>query len=131
RPLAELYFIIGADAFLEIHTWKDVEGLFRTTHFVVTSRPGSTVHDLVHILEKTVTARWHALTFAVGFDERTGVATLQAAHSEKVIYLAPIVHLDISATDIRQRVGEGRSIRYLVHESVEDYIRRHALYKES
>ncbi|MFQ5893616.1 MAG: nicotinate-nucleotide adenylyltransferase, partial [Nitrospinota bacterium] len=100
-PLAELYFIIGADAFLEIHTWKDVEGLFQATHFVVTSRPGSPVRDLVHILEKTVTARWPALTFTVGFDERTGVETLQAAPSEKFIYLTPIVHLDISATDIR------------------------------
>jgi nicotinate-nucleotide adenylyltransferase len=130
-PQADLYFIIGADAFMEIHTWKDVEGLFGATNFVVTSRPGSSVQDLVHILDKTVTPRWPHLTFTAAFDERFGVETLRTPQSEKTIYLAPIIHLDISSTDIRQRVRSGRSIRYLVPEPVEEYIDRHYIYKES
>lgn len=130
-PESGLYFIIGADAFMEIHTWKDVEGLLQTANFVVTSRPGSPVEELVHILDKTITSRWPHLTSTAGFDERTGVETLQAAPSKKLIYLVPIIHLDISSTDIRQRVRSGRSIRYLVPELVEEYIHCHALYKDS
>ncbi len=128
---SDLYFIIGADAFMEIHTWKDIDGLLQATNFVVMSRPGSPVQELFHVLEKTVTSRWPHLTFAFELDESCGVETLQAAPSQKVIYLVPIVHLDISSTDIRQRVRSGRSIRYLVPAPVEEYIRRQALYKES
>ena len=47
-PKSDLYFIIGADAFMEIHTWKDVEGLLQATNFVVMSRPGSPVQELFH-----------------------------------------------------------------------------------
>ena len=126
----ELYFIIGTDAFMEIHSWKDVEGLFKLAHIVVTSRPGHPPQGLLHNLEKTITSRHPNLKFVSGFDEAYGTETLQAATSEKLIYLVPIVHLDISSTDIRERVGAGRSIRYLVPESVEHYIRRHSLYKE-
>jgi len=119
----ELYFIIGTDAFMEIHLWKDVDGLFKLAQFVVTSRPGHPPLGLLHNLEKTITSR-HP------FDEAYGTETLQAATSEKLIYLVTIVHLDISSTDIRERVRAGRSIRYLSPESVEHYIRRHSLYKE-
>jgi nicotinate-nucleotide adenylyltransferase len=128
---AVLYFIMGADAFMEIHTWKDVERLFKSAHFLVTSRPGYPVHELLHTLEKTVTSRWSALKFQLSFDSDFGVETLQAAPSDRSIFIVPITHLDISATDIRQRVAKGRSIRYLVPEPVERYINQHALYRES
>lgn len=130
-PESDLYFIIGADAFMEIHTWKDLEGLLGAANFVVTSRPGSPVQEMLHVLEKTVTSRWPHLTFTAGFDERSGVDTLQAIPSKKIIHLVPIIHLDISSTDIRQRARSGHSIRYLVPEPVEEYIHRNALYKES
>lgn len=128
---AEPYFIMGADAFLEIHTWRDVEGLFATTNFVVTSRPGYKVKELLHVLEKVVTPQWPTLTFSLGYDESRKLETIRAASTKKHIFILPITHLDISATDIRRRVRAGRSIRYLVPESVEHYIRQHALYKEN
>lgn len=40
----------------------------------------------------------------------------------------PVPHLDISATDVRLRVREGRSIRYLVPDPVAEYIAKHRLY---
>lgn len=125
-----LYFILGADAFMEIHTWKNVPGLFQSTHFVVTSRPGYPIQELLHNLEKTVTPQWPALKFQSGYNSVFGVETIQAENSEKSVLLIPITHLDISATDIRNRVKSGGSIRYLVPESVERYISQHSLYRE-
>lgn len=127
---ALLYFILGADAFMEIHTWKDVPGLLRAAHFVVTSRPGYPVRELQQVLEKTVTSQWPELTFETGFDEDKAVETLRTEGSDKTIFLVPITLLDISATDIRQRVKSGRTIRYLVPDVVELYIRRNSLYRQ-
>ncbi|HEV2045777.1 MAG TPA: nicotinate-nucleotide adenylyltransferase [Chthoniobacterales bacterium] len=56
--------------------------------------------------------------------DRTGSAP--AKHSYEVVRR----NIDISATDIRNRVASGRSIRYLVPPSVEEIIRRHNLYRE-
>jgi len=56
--------------------------------------------------------------------DRTGSAP--AKHSYEVIRRK----IDISGTDIRNRVASGRSIRYLVPPSVEEIIRRHNLYRE-
>ncbi len=41
----------------------------------------------------------------------------------------PIPLLEISSTDLRARVAEGRSIRYLVPDAVRDHIREHDLYR--
>ena len=43
---AELFFIAGADAFVEIATWKDYPGLLDLAHFAVISRPGTPVSQL-------------------------------------------------------------------------------------
>jgi len=44
--------------------------------------------------------------------------------------ICKIPDIGVSSSDIRRRVREGRSIRYMVRESVEEYIRRHKLYTE-
>lgn len=46
------------------------------------------------------------------------------------IHLVPIGNIDISSSDIRRRVREERSIRYLVHESVREYIEKNNLYRD-
>lgn len=127
---ADLYFILGADALMEIHTWKDVPGLLQSAHFVVTSRPGYPIQELLHNLEKTVTSQWPAFEFQTNVSPSFGVETLQTETSDKSILLVPITLLDISATEIRNRVKSGRSIRYLVPASVEQYIYQHSLYRE-
>jgi nicotinate-nucleotide adenylyltransferase len=71
---------------------------------------------------------WHRcteLTQTVEFVvlDRTG---LHAKHDFQCVRR----HVDISATDIRNRVASGRSIRYLVPPEVEELIRRHELYRE-
>jgi nicotinate-nucleotide adenylyltransferase len=45
------------------------------------------------------------------------------------MHLCAVPHIDIAGREIRRRVAEGKSIRYLVPEAVEQYIREHALYR--
>jgi nicotinate-nucleotide adenylyltransferase len=97
-PGAELFFITGADAILEILTWKDPDEMLKLARFVAVTRPGSDLGALR----------------GLGLSDR--VLTLE------------IPALAISSTDVRARVRDGRPIRYLVPAPVERYIREHGLY---
>jgi nicotinate-nucleotide adenylyltransferase len=101
HPDAELYFITGADAILEIFDWKDPEDVLGLAHFIAATRPG---YDL---------ARFEAAA---------------PTHHPKVSTM-DIPALAISSSDIRQRVKEGRAIRYLLPEGVKSYIEKQGLYR--
>jgi nicotinate-nucleotide adenylyltransferase len=121
-PNAELYFITGLDSFLEIQTWRNWEMLLSLCRFVVLSRPGYSFSglgklDFMKCAEKE---------FA-GFDR--GVRTESVVRSGRcIIYLEMIPLFDISSTDIRRRMKEGRSVKYLLPEAVETYIIKNKLY---
>ncbi len=121
-PFTDMYFITGLDSFLEIQTWNNWERLLSMCTFVVLSRPGYRFADLLKIeflrsAEPQVTGLDHGQLM---HDEiRVGLFT---------IYLEMIPLYDISSTDIRGRVKEGRSIKYLLPEPVETYIIKNKLY---
>ncbi len=96
-----LYFITGADAILEILTWRDYESLFRECRFIAGTRPGYKLPESAsHLL-----------------------------HAD--IAFLPIPGLDISSTLIRNRVRAGSTIKYLTPDSVVNYINKERLYLES
>ena len=99
----EIYFITGADAALQISTWKTPEELPKLCKIVVVTRPG---YD-----RDKVTAEL----------ERAGIAP------ESVVFM-DVPALDISSTDIRNRISIGRSVRYLLPPNVEKYIQKNSLY---
>ena len=101
--LVQLYFITGADAVLEILTWHEYSQLVRECRFIAVTRPGFVLERLSEITD--------------------------AAFLSRVSFL-PIPGLEISSTDIRRRVHDGRSIRYLTPEQVESYIQQHGLYRQ-
>ena len=101
-PETELFFITGADAILEIASWKNADELVNMCTFIAASRPG---FDL------------------------TELKKLPQAWQERIL-LFEIPALAISSTDIRRRVKEGDSIKYLLPEPVEHYILRRGLYRE-
>ena len=100
----ELYFITGADALHYIFTWKDAEELLRLCTFVAVTRPGYNKEKLVKEIE------------------------IIKKNYESKIHFLEVPALSISSTDIRNRVREGRPIKYLVPESVENYIYKFKLY---
>ena len=119
EPAASLHFIVGIDAFLDMHTWKDVERIFELASFVVTSRPPLAVDtSLAHL----------PVAAQKGFCYDP--STLSHRHrSGTSLHFLPITGIDVSATAIRERVRSGRSIRYLVPPAVERYVDTHRLYR--
>ncbi len=100
--LEEQYFITGADAVLEILTWHEYDQLARECRFIAVTRPGFVLERLSGITNTEFLSR---------------------------VSFLPIPGLEISSTDIRRRVHEGRSIKYLTPEPVEAYIEYHGLYR--
>ena len=103
-----LHWIIGGDTLPELHTWYRVRELVERCRIVTAVRPGFEVPDL-SALERVLTAD-------------------QVRRLKEDILPTP--RIDISATDIRRRVAEGRSIRYLVPEAVRQYIEQRGLYRQ-
>lgn len=104
-PNDALYFITGADALLLLESWKDYSELIKMVYFIGATRPG--INN-------------EALTKKINHLETT-----YDVHIE----LSYVPALAISSTDIRNRIDQEKSIRYLLPESVEQYISDHFLYK--
>ncbi len=102
----ELFFLIGGDSLRDLPTWHDPAGIIAQATIVALMRPGYA--DL---------ARYRAELIARLPDIQPRLLTLEGPRME------------ISSTDLRQRVAEGRPIRYQTPEIVEQYILRHGLYR--
>ena len=102
---AEFYFITGADIMFEITRWREAETLLRNVTFVTSFRPGYSHKKLDQQIEK-----------------------LKAEYNTKILKLISS-EMDIASSDIRNRIKENRSYKYLIPESVEAYIKEHHLYQ--
>jgi len=113
------YFILGLDAFWEIDTWKDFRQLFSLCHFIVTSRPGS--RDSNPLQGTSVAVR---RLFC--YDSRQRV---HRHRSGTTLHFLKLTDFAISASNIRAKVNQGKSIRYLMPLAVEAYIKKRGLYR--
>jgi nicotinate-nucleotide adenylyltransferase len=104
-PGVQIYFITGADAILEIATWRNAELLLSMCSFVAVSRPGYAMDDI----------RGRIGSF---FE-----------HPEINIFGMEVPALDISSTEIRKRVREGKTIKYMLPDNVMDFITEQGLYQ--
>ena len=99
----EFYFILGADAALELATWHNAHQLIEKCYFIAATREGTDI-DI-----EAVEAQFGDI----------GRGRLQRVETPKI---------EISSTDIRDKIRRGHSIRYLVPDTVEAYIRKERLY---
>lgn len=120
----ETFFIIGEDAFSELHIWRAPLDLLQQTNFAVTLREGQSADGVLRALEESLSPfRPGGVSF-----ESIGDNKFQCIDSEKIINFVPIAHFEISATDIRARAQAGRSLRYLLPPAVELFIIRRGLF---
>ena len=103
-PDANMYFITGADAILEILSWKEPERVLSMAEFIAVTRPG------------------------YGLDRLSKALGPLYEEFQDRIHILEVPPVGISSTDIRRRLAEGRSIRYLVPETVLTYINNQGLY---
>ena len=108
-PGQTLYWLIGSDTLPELHTWHRARELVSMCRIVTAVREGFESPDL-SVLEPTLSPGQ--------------VRQLQAD-------ILPTPRIDISATAVRHRVAQGRSIRYLVPDAVCEYIERRGLYRHA
>jgi nicotinate-nucleotide adenylyltransferase len=99
EPDAQFFWIIGSDMVNDLPNWRRIDELADRISFIGLERP----------------------------DQPTGDVELPSLIRRRLLRAA-MPPLGISSTDIRHRLKEGRSIRYLVPEAVHDYIRRNDIY---
>lgn len=115
----EVNLIVGADAFNDISSWCDFEALFTLASFIIVGRPGFPAKKPGEALPVELAGRFW-------YDVATGA--YMNYHGNSLIYISA-VPLDISSSDVRRRVKEGSSIRYLVPDDVERYVSKMHLYR--
>lgn len=112
---SELFFVIGADAFADIGSWKDYPDLLDCAHFAVVSRPGCPVAHLPARLP-LLASRMVAAPLDRPMAKNPAIVLIDAPTS------------DVSASAIRRRRAAGQSIAGLVDPAVQQHIEQHGLY---
>lgn len=100
-----IYFVMGADSIYQLHLWKDFEKLLKMCQFIGVTRPNYDKSKMEILVEK-----------------------LNKEYKAKIHFLE-IPALDISSSELRKKVEEGMSIRYLLPDKVEEYIKKINLYR--
>lgn len=114
---ARLVMALGHDAFLRLADWHEPERLFAMAHLVVIDRPD---------YEAPLPAALEALIAGREVDKP---AALMARPAGGLLRLALPSRMAISATEVRRRLAEDRSVRYLLPEAVERHLLVHGLYR--
>lgn len=107
NPQNTYFYIVGADAFVNMGTWKCPEKIFSEVTVLVAARLGTDSKE---------------------------VNSKAAEYKEKYnadIQFLPINTIDISSSELRQKVRDGKSLRYMVHYRVIEYINKNNLYREA
>jgi len=118
RKTDQLFFLIGADAFLDIPQWRDFRRLLGLTNFIVVSRPGFSIAQIAGLLP-------------------AGLLAKPAAHAQSnrlrlkstTIHVLSGLGVAIASRKIRSAVREGRRVTGLVPPLVEQYIQKEDLYR--
>jgi nicotinate-nucleotide adenylyltransferase len=103
-PAIDFYFIVGTDSFVQIDSWKKSDILLRSCRFIVAKRLG----DSLEIVEKK----------ARNINNKYG----------DIIYLMDFPYIGISSSNIRERVKNGETVKYIIPKEVEKYINENKLY---
>lgn len=106
-PEAQLYFIVGADCLFSIENWYHPEKIFKRCTLLAASRSGMPLETLEKKQKE-----------------------LEETYGAEIV-LTAFPNIEISSTDIRSRRREGRSIQYLVPDSVREYIESNHYYENS
>jgi nicotinate-nucleotide adenylyltransferase len=103
-PDTTFYYIIGADVVMDLLTWKRIEEVSVLTKFIAVMRNGFSDKDFIEQIK--------------GLRQKFDI--------DVTSFEAPLI--EISSTFIRDRIKNRQSVKYLVNECVEEYIKENNLY---
>ncbi len=116
-PDDRLFFILGLDAFLDLPDWREPERLIGSIDFIIVTRPRFAMNNLA------------SSPFIEGDIPHSGNGVISVRlKGGRSAFIAGVSAFDVSSTGIRRLVREGVSIKYLLPETVEQYIFSHRLY---
>jgi nicotinate-nucleotide adenylyltransferase len=134
---ARLFFMMGADSFIDVTSWREYEAILSEYDVIVATRPGYRGHDgydgstySKEDNEAAVGALAPQLRRLI-VDLRGGAWPSNEDLNSSRIYLTDYVSIDVSATGVREAVEQGRLIDDLVPPSVAAYIEKYRLYQKS
>jgi nicotinate-nucleotide adenylyltransferase len=116
----ELFYIVGSETFLDLLTWRDPRRVAALARLVVIPRAGSVFDTEGAAAQKVL----HEIGVEGGFVHAGG-----GAPPARGVLIVHATSLPLSASDLRRRVREGRSLRYRMPPAVIDYVREHGLYR--
>jgi nicotinate-nucleotide adenylyltransferase len=150
---ARLFFMMGADSFIDVTSWRDYEAILSEYDVIVATRPGyrgsndkesgkegaaqnseETIGKAIGGLAPELSPQLSPRLSRLIVDLRGGAYPLGVAGADlnsSRIYLTDYVSVDVSATGIREAVEQGRSIDDLVPPSIAAYIEKYHLYQKS
>jgi len=114
-PGESLCLLLGSDAFNGFMRWRDPEGILRLANLAVLQRPGYRLPENGALRRLT---RGHQCE-----------AVELNAHAAGRIAFLDVIQLEIAASDIRQRLRDGRDPSWLMPQAVIDYVATHGLYR--
>lgn len=115
NPHTPFCLIMGIDALLGFPSWHQWQSILELAHLVIAHRP------LYHLPQTGVVAT--LLKERLTHDKKTLHESLAGR-----ILLHPVTALDISATDIRKQIAQGKSPQFLLPDAVAEYIKTHGVY---
>ena len=122
---AELFFVMGADSWAEIKTWREWKRLLTMTNHIVVTRPGYEIDS---------TGMGPGIeTQIIDVSGRDTVDVSGIQNNGKKIFISDAVRLEVSATEIRRLAREKQvdQLTKLVPAAVADYIIKYELYRET
>lgn len=103
---ARIYFICGTDSLLKLHTWKNSDELLKKYSFIVGSRPGYRDEELALEIDR-----------------------LRRLYGTEILKINNRLH-NVSSTEIRELIKDGKAIDHLVGSEVDEYIKENGLYRQ-
>lgn len=120
HPDSALFFILGIDAFMDIPHWHRPDEVLAAADFVVIRRPP-------HEFSEVLSSPFVETASLDEEEEEDGVLWLPLRGGRRA-FLLEITPLGISASRVRETLGRGESVKYLLPEAVESFIITHGLY---
>src|ERR671925_533388 len=119
----ELFYIVGSETFLDLLSWREPKRVAALARLVIVPRVGSPFDADSDAAQKVLRE--------IGVDGGFTHVDADGRVPERGVIVSRAASMPISASELRRRVREGRSLAFRLPPAVADYIRARGLYREA